>query len=134
MPDSTDKSPSQEDRAALARGIMSTLDKWGLNAAQQVTLLNLPDKTPTRMLRRYRDDTPFPDTREVNERVEHIIGIADALRTSYPHNPSMGLIWMKQRNKRFSRRSPVSVMVEDGLEGIVSVRCHLDCSYDWFNS
>lgn len=134
MSDSTDKSVSQEERAALARGIMSILDKWGLSASDQVSLLNLPDKTPTRMLRRYRDDTPLPDTKEVNERVEHIIGIADALRTSYPHNPSMGLVWMKQKNKRFQRRAPVSVMVEDGLDGIVAVRSHLDCSFDWFNS
>jgi hypothetical protein len=134
MQDDSENIPSQESRAELARAIMSILDKWGLDAAQQVELLNLPDKTPTRMLRRYRDDTPFPDTREVNERVEHIIGIADALRTTYPHNPSMGLVWMKQKNKRFSRRAPVHVMVEDGLEGLVAVRCHLDCTYDWFNS
>ena len=134
MSDSADKSLNQEERAALARGIISILDKWGLSASDQVRLLNLPDKTPTRMLRRYRDDTPLPDTREVNERVEHIIGIADALRTSYPHNPSMGLVWMKQKNKRFKRRAPVIVMVEDGLDGIVAVRSHLDCSFDWFNS
>ena len=134
MSDSTDEAVSQKDRAALARGIMSILDKWGLSAGDQVSLLNLPDKTPTRMLRRYRDDTPLPDTKEVNERVEHIIGIADALRTSYPHNPSMGLVWMKQKNKRFQRRAPVSVMVEDGLVGIVAVRSHLDCAFDWFNS
>ena len=134
MSDSTEKTVSQEDRAALARGIMSILDKWGLSASEQVELLNLPDKTPTRMLRRYRDDTPFPDIQEVNERLEHIIGIADALRTSYPHNPSMGLVWMKQKNKRFQRRAPVRVMVEDGLDGIVAVRAHLDCAFDWFNS
>lgn len=134
MPDTNEQTMSQEDRAALARAIMAILDKWGLDAAQTVALLNLPEKTPTRMLRRYRDDTPFPDTREVNERLEHIIGIADALRTTYPHNPSMGLVWMRQKNKRFSRRAPVRVMVEDGLEGIVAVRSHLDCSFDWFNS
>lgn len=134
MPDTNEQTMSQEDRAALARAIMAILDRWGLDAAQTVALLNLPEKTPTRMLRRYRDDTPFPDTREVNERLEHIIGIADALRTTYPHNPSMGLVWMRQKNKRFSRRAPVRVMVEDGLEGIVAVRSHLDCSFDWFNS
>lgn len=134
MSDSTDQNGSLEERAALARGIMSILDKWGLSATEQVKLLNLPEKTPTRMLRRFRDDTPFPDIKEVNERLEHIIGIADALRTTYPHNPSMGLIWMKQKNKRFQRRAPVSVMVEDGLDGIIAVRSHLDCAFDWFNS
>ncbi|HID49667.1 MAG TPA: DUF2384 domain-containing protein [Chromatiales bacterium] len=134
MPDTNEQTMSQKDRAALARAIMAILDRWGLDAAQTVALLNLPEKTPTRMLRRYRDDTPFPDIREVNERLEHIIGIADALRTTYPHNPSMGLVWMRQKNKRFSRRAPVRVMVEDGLEGLVAVRSHLDCSFDWFNS
>jgi len=134
MADSTEQNGSHEERAALARGIMSILDKWGLSAVEQVKLLNLPEKTPTRMLRRYRDDTPFPDIKEVNERLEHIIGIADALRTTYPHNPSMGLIWMKQKNRRFHRRAPVSVMVEDGLDGIIEVRSHLDCAFDWFNS
>ncbi|MCG6934577.1 MAG: DUF2384 domain-containing protein [Proteobacteria bacterium] len=134
MLDNKETAMNQDERAALARAVMTILDNWGLNAAQQVTLLNLPDKTPTRMLRRYRDDTPLPDTREVNERVEHIIGIVDALRTTYPHNPSMGQVWMKQKNKRFSRRAPVHVMVEDGLDGLVAVRSHLDCAYDWFNS
>lgn len=134
MSDSTEQAATQEERAALARGIMSILDKWGLCANDQLKLLSLPEKTPSRMLRRFRDDTPFPNTKEVNERVEHIIGIADALRTSYPHNPSMGLVWMKQKNKRFQRRAPVNVMVEDGLDGIVAVRSHLDCAFDWFNS
>jgi hypothetical protein len=85
------------------------------------------------MLRRYRDDTPFPDIKTVNDRIGHILGIADALRTSWPHNPSMGLIWMKQKNSRFDKRRPVNIMTEDGLDGIVQIRCHLDCSYDWFN-
>jgi hypothetical protein len=134
MSEKTEIPMTEEERVALARAIMAILDKWGLSAAEQVKILNLPEKTPTRMLRRFRDDTPFPDTREVNERLEHIIGIADALRTSYPHNPSMGLIWMKQRNKRFQRRAPVRVMVEDGMDGIISVRSHLDCAFDWFNS
>jgi hypothetical protein len=134
MTDKTETPMTEEERVALARAIMAILDKWGLSAAEQVKILNLPEKTPTRMLRRFRDDTPFPDTEEVNERLEHIIGIADALRTSYPHNPSMGLIWMKQRNKRFQRRAPVMVMVEDGMDGIISVRSHLDCAFDWFNS
>jgi len=132
----TKQSPlsSDEERSKISRGVMNILDQWGLNAEQAVSVLDLPDKTPTRMLRRFRDDTPFPDSKTVNDRVDHILGIADALRTSWPHNPSMGLIWMKQKNSRFDKRSPVSILVEDGLDGIVKIRCHLDCSYDWFNS
>jgi hypothetical protein len=45
----------------------------------------------------------------------------------------MGNLWMKQRNKKFQDRSPLHVMVEEGLDGIMRVRSHLDCAYDWFN-
>jgi len=124
---------TDDERSMLSRGVMNILDQWGLNAEQAVAILNLPEKTPTRMLRRYRDDTPLPDTQLVNDRINHILGIADALRTSWPHNPSMGLIWMKQKNSRFNKRRPVNIITEDGLDGIVQIRCHLDCSYDWFN-
>lgn len=124
---------TQQERIDLTRAIMAILDSWGMSARQQACLLDLPPRTPTRALRRYREDTPFPQTDEVDIRLEHIVGIADALRTTYPHNPPMGKLWMKQPNRRFQERSPLNVMVEDGLDGIMKVRTHLDCSYDWFN-
>ena len=121
-----------EDRVSLTRAIMGILDAWGMPSAEQVAILDLPAKTPNRMMRRYREDTPFPDTMEVMARLEHIIGIADALRTTYPHNPSMGSIWMKRKNSRFQDRSPLQLIKEEGLNGILKVRTHLDCSFDWF--
>lgn len=123
---------SNQDRTELTRAIMNILDGWGMPSSEQVAILDLPAKTPNRMLRRYRDDTPFPDTPQVMARLEHIVGIADALRTSYPHNPSMGGLWMKKKNTRFQDRSPLQLICEEGLDGILKVRTHLDCSFDWF--
>ncbi len=122
---------SQEDLVSLTVGIMNILDSWGLSSEQIISLLALPGKTPARALRRYRENTPFPVTDAVEERLEHIIGIADALRTSYPHNPSMGSIWLNQRCKKMNNQIPLQVIVEGGLEGIIEVRKHLDCAYDW---
>ncbi|MFO7604051.1 MAG: DUF2384 domain-containing protein [Gammaproteobacteria bacterium] len=122
-----------ENRLELTRTIMSILDGWGLNARQLASLLALPKGTPTRALRRYRDDTPFPETVELNERLEHLCGIIDALRTTYPHNPAMGVLWMRQRNQRFDQQAPAEWVVERGLKGLVTMRAHLDCSFDWFN-
>ena len=119
------------EQVELTQAIMGILDSWGLPAAQQIILLALPEKTPTRALRRYRDSTPFPDTSAVRERLEHIVGIYDALRTTYPHNPSMGAMWIKQPNRRFEDRSPLRAMVDDGMPGILKVRAHLDCTFDW---
>lgn len=111
--------------------IMAILDDWGMSSAEIISLLALPDKTPTRALRKYRDNTPFPVTTELAERLEHIAGITDALRTSYPHNPQMGKMWIRQRSKKLNNQIPLQIIVENGLQGIIEIRKHLDCSYDW---
>lgn len=120
-----------DEQIALTQAVMGILDNWGLSSEQQIAVLSLPSGTPLRAMRRYRENTPFPDTPGVMERLEHIIGIADALRTSYPHNPPMGIMWLQQRSKKFPERAPLAIIVDDGLEGLVHVRMHLDCSYDW---
>ncbi|MDH5443980.1 MAG: DUF2384 domain-containing protein [Gammaproteobacteria bacterium] len=122
---------NQEDQLALTQAVMAILDEWGLSANAQMLVLNLPKGTPSRALRKFREHTAFPEDPEVMQRLEQIVGIADALRTSYPHNPAMGTMWLQQRNNRFEDRAPLSVIIEGGLEGLVEVRMHLDCSYDW---
>ena len=122
---------SIEDQVSLTKGIMEILDGWGVPPAAIITLLALPEKTPTRAIRRYRENTPFPLTAEVEERIEHIIGITDALRTSYPHNPNMGAMWIRQRSKKLNDQIPLNIILEGGLDGVIEIRKHLDCSYDW---
>ncbi|MBI3778122.1 MAG: DUF2384 domain-containing protein [Gammaproteobacteria bacterium] len=120
-----------EGRVAFTRAIIHLLDSWGVNAADQVSLLALPAGTRPGAIRQFRQSTPFPEGAGVMERIEHLIGIADALRTSYPHNAHMGSIWMNKVNHRFDNRTPLVAMLEDGLGGIIAVRTHLDCAYDW---
>lgn len=122
---------TQDEQITLTISIMGILDSWGMSAAEIISLLALPEKTPTRALRRYRENTPFPVTAEVEERIDHILGITDALRTSYPHNPQMGKMWIRQRSKKLKNQIPLQIIIENGLEGVVEIRKHLDCSYDW---
>ena len=91
---------SQEDRNTLGRMVVNMLDEWDVKASDQINILALPDGTPTRMLRRYHEDTPLPDDPEVMKRVEHLLGIADALRTTFPRNSRIGVLWLKQPCKR----------------------------------
>lgn len=122
---------SQNEQIALTLRVMDVLDGWGMSSAEIISLIALPEKTPTRALRRYRENTAFPVSEELVERVEHIIGIEDALRTSYPHNPNMGKMWIRQKSKKLNNQIPLQIIVENGLDGIVEIRKHLDCSYDW---
>lgn len=122
---------SPDEQVALTVRVMEILDGWGLSSAEIISLIALPEKTPTRALRRYRENTAFPLSPELEERVDHVIGITEALRTSYPHNPHMGKMWIRQKSKKLNNQIPLQIIVEGGLEGIVEIRKHLDCSYDW---
>jgi len=123
-----------EDRTQLGRMVVNLLDDWGIGSADQISMLGLPEDTRTRMLRRFQRDTPLPDDPVVMKHVEHLLGIADALRTTFPRNASIALLWLKQPCKRLRRRRPVDIMCTEGLSGLITVRTHLDCSFAWRES
>lgn len=125
---------TREERLEMTRLTIALLDNWGIAPEQQIALLALPPHTKSREIRRYRDQTPFPEDPSIYERIEHLVGIAEALRTSYPHSAYMGNIWLNRPNDRFDNRSPLACMIEDGIPGFIAVRAHLDCSYDWETS
>jgi hypothetical protein len=121
---------SEEERLELTRGILNMLDDWQIDAKDQLVLLGLND-VPAREVKRLRESRPLPDEPEIMQRVEHLISIADALRTTYPFSKRMGRLWMHKPNRKFRQRTPVATMVEDGIVGLISVRSYLDCSYSW---
>jgi uncharacterized protein (DUF2384 family) len=120
-----------EQQILMTQKIMYHLKEWGLSADQQINLLDLPNDTQARRLRAYHESTPFPDTAEVEFRVVRLLGIIDALRTSYPKNPMMASRWIKTPHKRFDNRTPLQIMLEGGGEGVTTVLAELDCTYAW---
>ena len=122
---------SRDQRLELTRAVIAILDRWGLSAADQVAILALPAGTRPGVIRQFRENMALPDDARVSERIEHLAGIADALRTSYPLNGAMDAIWMNTVNRRFDDRTPLEVMIHDGLSGVIAVRAHLDCTFDW---
>jgi hypothetical protein len=123
-----------EDKGVLAGMIIQLLDAWEIDSARQIAFLSLPEKTPLRAIRKYRKNTPFPEIDMLNQKIEHIIGIADALRTTYPRNSQMGAQWMNKPHRRFGGRTPVNIMLEQGLKGFIAVRSQLDCAFAWEDS
>ena len=124
---------STDSQLAIQRTqqIFELLDQWGTSAEEKLQLLHMQDHVKARHLSRYRRGESLPDLEEIQIRMEHLLGIADALRTMHPLNNQMGAIWMNQRHRRFNERTPLQTMLEDDLDGIIIVRKHVDCSYDW---
>ena len=131
MNESTNDSAS-EKKAKLASTIISTLDSWGVSNADKIILLDLPAETKPRAIQRYQQGTPLPDDTNVQERVGHLLGIAEALKLAYPRNEKGGELWLNRPCRHFNGRVPMTIMTEDGLTGITTVRMYIDCSYDWF--
>lgn len=122
---------SEQERLTLAKLAISVMTDWQVTAGDQVKLLALKGKVRKREMQRYGEDKPLPDDPEVIERAAHLLGIADALRTTFPRNGAMGGVWMHRINRRFQDRTPLRKMLEDGMRGIIDVRIHLDCAYGW---
>ena len=125
------KELTESQRLSATLKIMGAVDEWGLTGDQIIAVMALPEEQRTRHLQKFRDDTPFPDLEQTNIRMASLLGIVDALRTSYPRNLKMGARWMNMPHRRFQQRTPVRTMLEDGGEGVIAVLSELDCVYAW---
>lgn len=122
---------SIEQQMLRTKKVMDALDEWGLSGEQILAVLDFPENERTRHLAKYRKDTPFPDDEKVTTRVKFLLGIIDALRTTYPRNLQMGARWMAAPHVRLQNRCPLQAMLEDGETGVVAVLSELDCAYAW---
>lgn len=122
---------SKEELKFLTQGVMSYLDSWELSSEEIISILGLENSIKSRQLQAFRiGDRLFPDSTEIMIRVDHIIGIADGLRTTYPLSDQMSQIWLRKPHRRFQRKTPLSVMLNDtSPNGLLKIRMEVDCNY-----
>ncbi len=126
----TDFSPQQLQ--ALTQAVMQHLDDWQISSEDTLTLLGLTEVLKLRQLNGLRNgERSLPQTAEVMLRVDHVIGIADALRTTFPFSSQMRLLWLRKPHRRFQRRTPLLVMLSEGINGLQRVRIEVDCAYGY---
>lgn len=111
--------------------VITLLNDWQVSNADKITLLALPASTRTRAMQRYLQGTPLPFNESLLERIEHLFGIANSLRLANPRNTQAGALWLHRRLPRLQNHTPLAIMLDGGLPGIITVRKHLDCSFDW---
>ena len=122
-----------ESRLVLTKATMSILDSWKLDSDQMRIILGLPDKVRSRGFQKFRSHEAFPDESSIQRRADYVLRIAGALRTTYPTNSNMGWRWLRQNHRRFGR-TPLSVLLEGGEDGLIAVLAELDCTFSWDQS
>lgn len=121
---------TQQERERLASMVMGVLHDWNIREEFQLNLLGLPADTPERELTKFSRGKALPEDQNLLDRVVHIIGINSALNVLYPLNPKMPGFWLTTRSRYF-RGQPLTVMLEEGLNGMDRVWRHLDCTRNW---
>jgi hypothetical protein len=124
---------SQQELIDLTQGVMIYLDGWKLSAEQMLALLGLEGAAKKRNLQSYRmGEKAFPETKDIMVRLDHVIGIADALRTTFPFSDKMRLMWLRKPHRRFKKNTPLAViMADDTPNGLLKVRMEVDCAYGY---
>ena len=115
----------------ITKTVMKVLDTWNLTTEQAVQVLGLSAQTKKRQLDKYRTLKAFPNDPIIIKRLSHIVGISDALRTTFPRNLNMAEKWMNTNHRRFDNKTPLSVILEEGIDGLCKVRSELDCTFAW---
>ncbi|MDH5631674.1 MAG: MbcA/ParS/Xre antitoxin family protein [Gammaproteobacteria bacterium] len=120
-----------EEQQALAKMLLKLLDDWKLSSEQQISLLGMPDSTRIRALARHRAGEPLPDDGQLLARTQHLLAIERALHTSFPTNVALANFWITTENQYFGGRTPLEIMLEEGMDGIERVRAHLEHTDGW---
>jgi hypothetical protein len=116
---------SREQRGILARAASRLLEMWGLSTADRLALLGLSESNRI-ALQRYARGEALAASRDLSDRVGHLLGIHKSLKLLYPRNQTLVRGWMAAPNARFGGQSPVAVVRRFGLPGLVLVRGTLD--------
>ncbi len=116
----------------LTHNVLDCMDEWNISAEEMLSLLGLTDSIRPRQLNSYRNgDRTFPSQAEVLQRIDHITGITDALRTTFPFSTQMRVMWLQKPHRRFQKRTPLTVMLDEGSNGLQKVRVEVDCTYGY---
>lgn len=108
------------------------LSAWQLSPEEIIKLLGLPEEIKPRHLPSYlKGERKLPDLPELQACLEHISGITEALATTYPFSSQMRLMWLRRPHRRFQQRTPVAVILEEGIDGLQKVRMDVDCAYSY---
>jgi len=116
---------TSNDRGALAKVVMTLFDHWKLMEEDQALLMGLAPANRA-ALTRYREGEPIGTSRDQYERVGHLLAIHKNLHSLFPKNRDLAYRWISTRNKAFDKLTPIEVIKEWGLTGLLRVRFYLD--------
>lgn len=116
--------PSLADEPArrdLARTVMALFDRWQLTTDVQLLLLGLSPESRKVLGLYRRGERGLPASRDALDRAGYLLRIHKALRLLFPESPELRYSWVSRRNRVLDGRTPLEVMLEEGLVGLARI-------------
>lgn len=113
---------NHEERAALARQLLTLFQYWQLSPAQQLTVLGANGSEDAASA---EINWPAYLTGEGRIRAGHLLAIYAALRTLFPANFELAYGWMQTPNKAFEGATPLDLIGTSGMAGMLTIRAYL---------
>ena len=113
-------------RRDLARVVAALFGKWELPGETQLALLGLSPESRKLLAQYRRGERALPNTRDTLDRAGYLLGIHKGLRLLFPEDPALRYGWVRRRNALLGDRTPLDVMLADGLVGLARIARFVD--------
>lgn len=128
VPQSIDAATRRRVSGPGLRTFLAIADRYGLSTRDRVILLGEPsNSTYHEWVRKARAEASLVLPLDTLTRISGMLGIHKALGIIFPVEAE-AMTWLKgpHRGEVFGGQAPLQVMIEGGLDGILTVRRYLD--------
>lgn len=115
-----------ESAIRLTKMIIQLFAHWELTYFEQSAMLGLSVKTNTSIARFKNGSSCIRMDRDTYDRVRFLLSIHQSLRQIFPLNPDLAYKWPKSSNQQFKGKTPIQVIIEDGILGLSCVHTYLE--------
>lgn len=113
-------------RRDLARVLAALFGKWDLGSEQQLALLGMSPESRKLLAQYRRGERPLPNSRDTLDRAGYLMGIHKGLRLLFPEDEALRYSWVSRRNALLEGRTPLEIMLEEGLVGLARIARFVD--------
>ena len=117
----------------ITKTLLSLFNSWDLDAKDQIALLGLPAETKPRTLNQYRAGMAIPEGEQFLPRAHYLLAISNAVDSIFPHNSAAANFWVTTPSEYFGNKTPLDIMLLNGVEGMRYLLNLLNGHDDWNN-
>jgi hypothetical protein len=100
-------------------GFAKVCDRWQLNEREKATLLGFTDSTL--LVRKILNGTLLPFTRDMHDRMIHLVGISFGLGEIFDDDTQAEVDWLRKERDELHGEAPLACLLEGSMQNVLRV-------------